>query len=89
MAVAGAVGVSVGGDGFDGHDAAVGDLALDVFKLDRGVVDLEFIPQGDFDLFEDQGAFRWRNIGDRDVGGKGVGLRAEAPDVKVVDVFDP
>ncbi len=51
-----AVRVSVSGDGLDGHDAAVGDLALDVFELDRRVVDLEAVAQRDPDLVEDEGA---------------------------------
>jgi hypothetical protein len=80
--------VTVGGDGFYGHDAAVCHFALDVFELDRGVVDLEFVAQRHLDPVEDERALRRRNIGDRHMRGECVTLRTEAPDVQVVDIFD-
>jgi len=80
----------VGADGFQLRrgGAAVGGLAAGDLKLDGGVGDVEAVAQSALDVGEDATAFRHRHLGDGDVAGECVGLRAEAPDVKIVNVED-
>ena len=73
----------------DGRDATVRDFTLDTLELDGGVVNAELLPKRPVDLLQDECALRGRDVGDRDVGGQGVRLRAETPDVQVMDVVDP
>ena len=65
------------------------DFAIDTFKLNRGVVDAEFLPQDRVHLFQYASALRRRDVGNDDVGGTGVGLRSKTPHVQVVHVLDP
>src|SRR5580658_1236359 len=83
--------VFLGGAGhfFKGHNASFEFAAADVLELDGGVGDLEVLLENMVELFQDAGAFRGWNVGDAHMAGEGAGLRAEAPDVKVVDVNDP
>jgi len=68
--------------------AAVSGLAAGGFELDGGVGDLEAVAEGAVDAAEDGAALGHGHLGDGDVAGEGVGVRAEAPDVEVMDVED-
>ena len=57
-----------------------------MLELDGGVADLKMIFQNMVELDEDASAFRRRNIGDGDVAGQGARVRAEAPDMQVMNV---
>ena len=69
-----------------GNNAAVGDFADFVFKLDRGVHDAEVVVQALFHVAQNSLAHRWRNVRDRDVARERAALRADVPDVQVVNV---
>lgn len=56
------------------NNAAVRNLALRIFKLNRGVVDAKFIAQRRVDFGQDAAAFRWRNVRDGYVAGHRIGL---------------
>ena len=73
---------------FHGHDAAIELSASDVFKLDGGVADREMVAQHVIELDQDAGALRRRNVGNGDVAGERMAVRAEAPYVQIVDVDD-
>lgn len=73
---------------FHRHDAAVRDFADDVLELERGVVDAEAVAQNRIDAVEDAIALRRRDVGNGDMAGERVGVGAEAPDVKIVDVHN-
>ena len=57
-----------------------------VLKLNGGVVDIEFVSQHLPDALGDSLALRGWHVEDPHVAGKGVGLRAQTPDVNVVDL---
>src|SRR3954468_11915308 len=88
MHVAVVGGIGGGGHLLDGHHAAVGDGAVLVLELDGGVADVEVVFEHMVEAVEDGGALRGGNVGDGDVAGQGAGLRAQAPDVEVVDIED-
>ena len=67
-------------------NAALQLLAADVLELDGGVADVEVVLEHVIELDQDAGALRRRNVGDGHVAGQGAGVRAEAPDVQVVNV---
>ena len=73
---------------FNRNHAAMQLLAAGVFELDGGVGDAEVLLEHVVEIDQDAGALRRRNVGDADVAGQGAGLRAQAPDVQVVDVDD-
>ena len=74
---------------FNGRSAAVGDFALGVLELDRGVINPEPLPERAGDLLEDAPALRGRNVSDGDMAGQGMGLRTETPDMEIMHVFHP
>ena len=82
--------VVVGADGFQfgWRAAAVGGFAAGGFELDGSVGDLEAVAEGAVDAVEDSAALGHGHLGDDDVAGESVGVRAEAPDVEVMDVED-
>ena len=80
--------VSAYGFQFGWGAAAVGGLAAGGFKLDGSVGDLEAVAESAVDAVEDAAALGHGHLGDGDVAGEGVRVRAEAPDVEVVDVVD-
>ena len=71
---------------FGRRTAAVGGFAACGFKLNGCVGDVEPVSQGAVDALKDAAAFGHRHLRDGDVAGQGVGLRAEAPHMQVVDV---
>src|SRR5215469_5056520 len=70
----------------NGNNAAVGDLALNVLKLDGGVDHAEVMVQHLFHVTQDALAYRGWDVGDRDVTRKGPTFGADAPHVQVVHV---
>ena len=77
------------GDHFtDWHYATIHYFASVALKLDRRVMDVESLPSQSFDLEQDAVALRGRNVFYLDVACQRVGLRTEAPDMKVVHVDD-
>src|ERR1035437_4648404 len=71
---------------FHGHDAAFQLRAAHVLKLDGGVAYLKALLEQLVEPGQDAGALRRRNVGDSHVAGQGAGIRAETPDMQVVDV---
>src|ERR1700678_3471249 len=76
----------VGGHLFHGDDATFQLGADVVLELDGGVGNLEVFLEHMIEVDQDAGTFARWNVGDADVTGQGAGLRAEAPDVEVVDI---
>ena len=71
---------------FNGNDAAVEFFASFVFKLNCRVLNGEVIAQNVVELDQDAGTLGRGNVGDADVAGERMAVRAKAPDVQVVDV---
>ncbi len=69
-------------------DAPVSDFTLDVFELDRRVVDLEIVMKNFLDIAQNPFAHRWWDISDGDVAGERAALGTNAPHMQVVDVVD-
>ena len=90
MGVTVAVVMVVSADGFEfgWSRAAMSGFAAGDLELDGGVVDVKAVAEGGIDAGEDVAALGHGHLGDGDVAGEGVGVRAEGPDVKVVDVED-
>lgn len=76
-------------DLFDRHHAAVSHFAFPMLELDCSVENAEILAQPAVDLFQNARALRWWNIRDGHVARQGVRLRAQAPDMQVVNVLDP
>ena len=66
--------MAVAGDGLDRGrcGAAVGGLAASDLKLQRGVVNVEAVAQGQVEALKDGTAVRHRHLGDGDVAGERV-----------------
>jgi hypothetical protein len=71
----------------DRNDASVSHLANRVFELNRGVMDVKLVMQAILDLAQNLIALRRRDVRDRDVARQGMGLRADAPDVQIMDII--
>src|SRR5579872_3100470 len=69
-----------------GSAVSAGEHAFYVFELDRGVPDLKARAQDVIDPLQNRIAFRRRHVVDQHVAAQGAGVRAEAPDVQVMDV---
>lgn len=72
----------------DRNHASVGYLADRVFELDCSVIDAKLGAQACPDIAEDTFTDRGWNVGDGDVTRERASLRAEVPDVQVVDIID-
>ena len=70
------------------NHAAMRHFAHHVLELDRRMVDAEVVQQALLHVAQDALADRRRNVCDRDVARERVALRADAPDVKIVDFVD-
>src|SRR6266849_57128 len=70
------------------HAAAVSGFAAGGFKLNGCVGDVEAVAEGAVEAFENAAALGHRHLRDGDVAGEGVRVRAETPDVQVVNVED-
>src|SRR5208283_3519807 len=68
------------------RNATVEIFAADVLELDGGVADLKPFAEQRVEVQENARAFRRRNVGDGDMAGQSAGLRAQAPNVQVVNV---
>src|SRR5579863_5043070 len=71
---------------FDRDHAAIENLAVFVFELDRRVADVEVVFENVMEVVQDPGALRRWDVGDGDVAGQRPGLRTETPDVQVVHI---
>ena len=71
---------------FRRSNAALQRLTADMLELDSRVVDLELPVESILKANENACALRRRNIGDRHVACEGARVRAEAPDVQVVNI---
>ena len=56
------------------------------FKLNRRMRDMKAIAQSTVDPCQNVSAFGHRHLGDRYVAGERMRLRAQAPDMQIVDV---
>src|ERR1700722_1886070 len=72
----------------NGYYTSMSNFTNDVLELDRRVVNLEVMMQAGFHVAQNAFADRGRDVGDRDVAGERVSLRADAPDVQIVNVVD-
>src|SRR5207302_2176623 len=66
------------------HYAAVGDLAVLMLELNRGVVNAKLHRQTLFHVAQYCLTCRWWNVGNSNVAGKRMHLRADAPDMEIV-----
>src|SRR5512146_1687317 len=71
---------------FGNDDAAVYDIADDVFELDGRMDDAEALRERALHLSHDRFRFGWGNIRDRDMARQRVAFRSYAPDVQVMHV---
>ncbi len=65
------------------------NFAVDTLELNCGVVNAKLLPQRSVDLLQDECALGRRDVGNLDVRGQRMRLRAQTPDVQVVDVLNP
>src|SRR6185312_10363431 len=68
--------------------AAIDRGAVGDFELDGGVIDAEVVAQLMIDALQQSFAFTEVHLDNLHVAGEGMGLRAEAPDMKVVNIDD-
>src|SRR5579872_5607276 len=73
----------------DRHNATMSNFTSRIFKLDRGVMNMKFRRQNLIHAAQNGIALRRRNIFDADVAGKRMSVRANAPNVDVVNVIHP
>src|SRR5262245_45412596 len=67
------------------HHAAVRDLALYVFELDRSMPDVELLEQSLVHVTQDAFTCGKRYVADTDVAGECVDLGPDAPHMQIVD----
>src|ERR1700722_13641009 len=72
---------------FRRSNAALQRLTANMLELDGGMVDLELPVESIFEVGENADALRRRNIGNRHVACEGARVRAQAPNMQVVNIY--
>jgi hypothetical protein len=71
---------------FHGNNATMEFRAVFMLELNGGVGDVEVLAKNVVELDENAVALRGRNVGNGDMAGQGAGLRAETPDMEIMNI---